>query len=271
MAVDPVRGTGRARSREDVLAAVEAIPPLPAVAFRVMQVAQDARSSAADLATVVATDPGLTSAVLRAANSAAYHRMREVRSVQEALVMLGFEQARDIAMSTAIAGSYAPNALDALFRIEAFWRHSIAVAFRAAAIAGESRASDAGAAFTAGILHDMGRLAMFYADPAGVDQAVAAAIARGEPFDALEHELLGYRHTEVGWLLAERWGLPADIRDAIGMHHHAAALSVPGLAGVVAAADQYCVARGVLPGYLAARPETPAEDAAFDRLMTRVD
>src|SRR5512140_189647 len=197
MIVNP-RNSGAPDSRKDIVATVDALPPLPAVAMRVMQVAQDPKSSATDLAIVVSSDPGLSARILRIVNSAAYRRSREVTSVQEALVMLGFIQARNIAISGAIAGAYAPDALNALFRTEMFWRHSIAVAFKASELAGRSRRIDVPSAFTAGILHNMGRLAMFYADPAGLDQAVADAIARDVPIEVSEREMLGFDHTETG-------------------------------------------------------------------------
>jgi len=260
----------RRKTRTEIIRAVEALPPLPAVAMRVVQVAQDPVSSAADLAMVVSSDPGLSASILRAANTVAYRRAQGTTSVQQALVVLGFERARNIAVSSAITSRYAPDALNALFRIDAFWRHSIAVAFKAAELARKARGLDIPTAFTAGILHNMGRLAMFYADPAAVDQAVAEAMRREEPFDEVEHELLGYDHAEVGGLLAEKWGLPQAIRDAIVEHHRAGSPDAS-LAGVVAAADRFCTAHGVLPGYIVPeRPqvETPAD---FGLLMAQVD
>ena len=212
MPATPEQPVSRAQK---LLAAIDALPPLPAVAIRVMEVAQNPKSSASDLALVVSSDPGLSGRLLRVVNSAAYRRSREITSVQEALVTLGFVQARNMAISGAIAGAYAPDALNALFRIEVFWRHSIAVAFKAAEFAGKSRRLDVPSAFTAGILHNMGRLAMYYADAAGLDQAIAAAMARGVFLEAVEGELLGADHAEVGGLLARRWKLPQDIQDAV--------------------------------------------------------
>lgn len=238
-----------ARPRKDIVGAIEALPPLPAVALRVMQVAQDPKSSASDLAIVVSSDPGLSARILRIVNSAAYRRSREITSVQEALVMLGFVQARNIAISGAIAGAYAPDALNALFRIETFWRHSIAVAFKSSELAGRSRRLDVPSAFTAGILHNIGRLAMFYYDPAGLDQAVAQAIASEAPIEAMELELLGFNHTEIGDALAEKWKLPEDVRAAIH-HHHDDDLNDQTIAGVVHVADKFCTANGLLPGYI---------------------
>ncbi|MCC7089779.1 MAG: HDOD domain-containing protein [Chloroflexi bacterium] len=237
------------RGRIDVLEAVEALPPLPAVALRVMEVAQNPKSSASDLALVVSSDPGLSGRLLRVVNSAAYRRAREITSVQEALVTVGFVQARNMAISGAIAGAYAPDALNALFRIDTFWRHSIAVAFKAAELAGRGRRLDVPSAFTAGILHNMGRLAMFYADPAGLDQAVAVAMQRETTLEQVEQELLGFDHAEIGGRLAAKWNLPAAIQAAIA-HHHGDMEVETTLAGCVAAADRYVCANGLLPGYV---------------------
>jgi HD-like signal output (HDOD) protein len=260
------------RGRIDVLEAVEALPPLPAVALRVMEVAQNPKSSASDLALVVSSDPGLSGRLLRVVNSAAYRRMREITSVQEALVTVGFVQARNMAISGAIAGAYAPDALNALFRIEVFWRHSIAVAFKGAELAGRGRRLDVPSAFTAGILHNMGRLAMFYADPAGLDQAVAEAMRRGTTLEEVEQELLGFDHAEIGGRLATRWNLPEAIRTAIADHHKDVEAETS-LAGCVAMADRYVCANGLLPGY--AIPPKPGEARAvgqdYTHLVKQVD
>jgi len=209
---------------------------------------------------------------LRVVNSAAYRRAREITSVQEALVTLGFVQARNMAISGAIAGAYAPDALNALFRIEVFWRHSIAVAFKAAELAGKSRRLDVPSAFTAGILHNMGRLAMFYADATALDQAIAACLARGESLEALEEELLGYDHAAVGGLLAKRWKLPEEIQDAVSRHHSASPDEMT-LAGVVCAADKFVVKNGLLPGYIVplAYGELPVPAPEYLQLSKQVE
>ncbi|MEO8539320.1 MAG: HDOD domain-containing protein [bacterium] len=257
---------------QSILAAMEALPPLPAVAIRVMEVAQNPRSSASDLALVVSSDPGLSGRLLRVVNSAAYRRSREITSVQEALVTLGFVQARNMAISGAIAGAYSPDALNALFRIEVFWRHSIAVAFKAAEFAGKSRRLDVPSAFTAGILHNMGRLAMFYADATALDQAIAQAMSRSVSLEEVEVELLGADHAEVGGLLAKRWNLPTEIQEAVARHHKTDIDEVS-LAGVVAAADRFVTANGLLAGYVVPLDlgEVPAYGPEFLQLSRQVD
>jgi putative nucleotidyltransferase with HDIG domain len=253
---------------------LDALPPLPAVALRVMQVAQDPASSASDLALVISSDPGLSARILRIVNSAAYRRSeREVSSVQEALVVLGFVQARNVAISSAITSAYAPDSLNAQFRIALFWRHSLAVAFRSAELAANSRKLAVPSAFTAGILHNMGRLAMFHADPAGIDRAVGLAIAEGLTLEDAEEQFLDYNHSELGGALAMRWRLPAEIVTAIARHHGADPDEVS-LAGVVAAADDFCAANAVLPGYSLPlmddeEPAVPAPEMA--RILRQVD
>jgi putative nucleotidyltransferase with HDIG domain len=266
--VEPVGAQAKRRSTLD------ALPPLPAVALRVMQVAQDPASSASDLALVISSDPGLSARILRIVNSAAYRRSeREVTSVQEALVVLGFVQARNVAISSAITSAYAPDSRNALFRIGTFWRHSLAVAFRAAEIAANSRKLAVPSAFTAGILHNMGRLAMFHADPAGMDQAVALAIAEGLTLEEAEEQSLEYSHAELGGALAMRWRLPAEIVTAIARHHAVDPTEVS-LAGVVAQADTFCQAHSILPGYVVPLPEgeeaaPPSDEMA--RILKQVD
>ena len=259
-------------NRREVLAAVDALPPLPAVALRVMQVAQNPKSSASDLALVVSADPGLSARILRIVNSAAYRRSREITSVQEALVMLGFVQARNVAISGAISGAYSPDANNALFRIETFWRHALAVAFMAADLASRGSPVDVPSAFTAGILHNMGRLAMFYADPAGLDQAVAEAMRTGHTLEQVEADMLGYDHAEVGGQLATRWQLPRAITEAIAQHHEEHT-HPDSLGGVVARADAFCTQSGLFPGYVIPAPAGTQEERSpeFTKLMKQVD
>lgn len=247
----------------------DALPPLPKVALRVIQVAQDPRSSAVDLAMAVSSDPALAARVLRVANSPLYRAQREITSVQEALVRLGFVQARNIAVSSAITAAYAPDTRNALFRIEEFWRHSLAVAFRASELAGVRPGLDVPTAFTAGLLHDIGRLALYYADPAGVDQAVARALAEEVPLDAIEREEFGVSHDEVGGRLAERWGLPPATVAAIANHHRP---SSEGLARIVAESDEWCVANQFLPGYRVPGPpgSKPARSREGERMAQQV-
>ncbi len=258
------------KTREQIVAAVESLPPLPAVAFRVVATAQDPNASAKDFALVVSSDPGLTAKLLRIVNSAAFARRRQVTSIKEALVLLGFIQARNIAVASAIAGTYPPDPGNALFRISSFWRHSLAVAFKASEAAARTRV-DPPTAFTAGVIHNIGRLAIFNADAAGLDQAVVRAITEDVPLEKIEHEALGYDHGEIGGLLAAKWGLPEEIQKAIAGHHSAP--DATPLTKVIADADRLCIEHGILPGYVIPEPLANHEPRPpeIERLLHQVD
>jgi HD-like signal output (HDOD) protein len=119
----------------------------------------------------------------------------------------------------------------------------------------------------------MGRLAMFHADPEGLESAVERALAGGIPLEEAERDVLGYDHAATGGLLAERWNLPQEIVDAISQHHEHGGGPGP-LGAVVAEADEFCIASGITPAY-----ELPASDEGerseqpgeVVRLMRRVD
>lgn len=255
----------------DLVKAIESLPPLPAIALRVMQVAQDPKSSAADLALVVSADPGLSARVLRIANSAAYRRAREVTSVQEALVVLGFVQARNVAVSSAITAAYPEQRERVLFRIDDFWRHSLAVAMKASEFAAQGRRLDVPTTFTAGILHNIGRLAMFYSEPDGIDECVRVALETGRPLEEIERECLGYSHAELGGLLAMKWRLPSEIRDAITRNHRED--QRPSVTGLVAEADELCSRNGLFAGY--SLPQTEGKEsetsAEWQHLIAQTD
>ena len=189
---------------QQAVKAMDSLPPLPAFALRVVQVVQDPNSSAVELSTVVSADPGLSAQFLRVANSASYRGNGEITSVKNALVRIGFAQTRNIAIGGAIASAFPPDALHALFRIESFWSHSLAVASYAGRLAQKAKTVDQATAFTAGVLHDIGRLAMFHADPAGLDQVVARHLAEEGSLEEIELSTLGYSHSAVDGRLAKR-------------------------------------------------------------------
>lgn len=221
---------------------------------------------------VISSDPGLSARILRIVNSVAYRRSREVTSVQEGLVVLGFIQARNIAISSAITSAYAKGTAETPFQMEAFWRHAIAVAFKASELASSMRRIDSPSAFTTGIVHDMGRLAMFHANPEAMNHAVELVVERGITIEEAEAETLDCDHAVVGGELAERWKLPRDVIDAIARHHSVSDME-ESLAGVIARSDRYCSSHGIMPCYFVEddEPEDATPEPPFVRLMAQVD
>jgi putative nucleotidyltransferase with HDIG domain len=230
---------------------VEDLPPLPAVAARVMGMADDERTSALDLAQVLSTDQALTAKLIKLSNSAYYGFARRVSTVREAVLVLGFKQVRQVAVGASIINAWkGPREADDHFDLDLFWGHSVAVAVIAESFAKKGRFAKPEDAFTAGILHDIGRLVLRQALPREFRMAVSMAKSRGLPLHVTELRTTGYLHDEIGRALGERWKFPPHLVEAIACHHdEKVAPAADGLSGVIAYANQYALHHGLYCGY----------------------
>ena len=188
--------------------------PLPAVAARALQLAEGDRFSAHELAGAVAADPALTARVLRLANSAYYGFPRRIATVRDAVVLLGFPAVRSATLAAsviqAMPDARGVNAAD-------FWRHSITVGLLAEVLA-RARRRHVDEAFTAGVLHNAGRLALAQQRPEALAQARMAARRNGVTIEQAQRELLGFTDAKLGGALAIRRSFPAELAEAVRLH-----------------------------------------------------
>ena len=236
---------------DQLLEKIDDLPPLPAVAARVMGMADNERTSAMDLAQVLATDQALTAKLIRVSNSAYYGFARRVSTVREAVVMLGFKQVRQVAVGASVMNAFKQGQRsDAAFNIDLFWGHSVAVAVAAEALAKKTRAARPEDAFTAGILHDIGRLVLRQTMPVEFNEAVRTARESGMSLHLAEVELTGYAHDDIGRALGERWKFPPHLVEAVRCHHDERLTPQnDGLAGVIAQANRLALHYGLYCGY----------------------
>lgn len=234
----------------ELLSRIDELPPLPAVAARVMGMAEDEKTSAMDLAQVLATDQALTAKLIRISNSAYYGFARRISTVREAVVMLGFKQVRQVAVGASLMNTFKKGSPNDPFDLDLFWGHSVAVAVAAEALAKKSFAVKQEDAFTAGILHDIGRLVLRQVLPDEFAQAVLLARTGEVPLHVAELEYTGYSHDDVGRVLGEQWKFPGHLVEAVQCHHDESLTAVnDGLAGVVAQADRLILHYGLYCGY----------------------
>lgn len=227
---------------------VEELAPLPHVASRVIQVTEDDRFSAYDLAAVIATDTALTAKMLRLANSAYYGYPRRIMTVRDAVVLIGFRAVRSTAIAAAIIDLF-PAQGDGPFNMDLFWGHSVACGLVAEAMAHESGYARPDEAFTVGILHDVGRIVMSQYEPERFSHALYVALNEHQPLHEAEQREFGFDHMLVGSKLAERWSFPAQVCAAIADHHDLAhASDRSGLTFVVAHANALCHRHGLWCG-----------------------
>lgn len=206
-------------SLEEIVKKTSDLPTIPAAALAVMQEAALATSTASSVANHIAQDHALTARVLRLANSAYYGLSRQVDDLQEAVVVLGMRSVRNLAI---VASTY-PWLSVALkgygLGPKMMWTHSFAVAVAAQLLARKSGKADEDVAFTAGLLHNLGKLAMSIWLEKRLNAMLQYAMRENLTFDEVERKLFGYDHADVGAYLGETWNLPASLVGAMRYHH----------------------------------------------------
>jgi putative nucleotidyltransferase with HDIG domain len=226
------------------------LAPLKSVAARAIQLAEDERSAAMDLATVISSDLALTAKLLRLSNSAYYGYSRRIGNVREAVILLGMRTVRSVAISSGIIDSFSLAAPHELFVKDLFWAHSVCVGLVAEVIARETRIARPEDAFTAGVLHDIGKLAMMLAEPAAFAEVVDLVTEKGKRYGEAERAVFGIGHEQVGWRLAQRWKFPEPLCEAIRRHHpQRAQAGLEGLSDIVAVANLACNREGLACGF----------------------
>jgi HD-like signal output (HDOD) protein len=213
---------------------VEEISTLPHVALRIIEVANNENSGAADLKEVLESDPPLSARVLRCVNSAAYALRTRVSNLQHAIAYLGCKQVRNLAITASVSDLFKKNEPIGSYRRSALWRHFIAVGICARLVAMRLRLANFEDAFLAGLLHDLG---IILEDQHAHQQFKAAMLALdpNRTLIDIEREHLGFDHTLAGDRVAARWNLPESVRAAM-RHHHASAAYRGGETAVL-----YCV------------------------------
>ena len=209
-----------------ILRQVEGLPTLPAVAVQVLQVASNEAASVDDICRSIESDPALASRILKLVHRADAGVSGEVTSLDRAVLLLGFEAVRCAVLAVSVFSTFGPtrSAAEQSFSLN-YWKHSVAVATCAELLAGELIANwgrDAGVltgeAFLAGLLHDIGKLALDMTVPKSFAKVVEAVdLLRGNIAD-VERSVIGVDHQVVGKRLAELWQLPTMLRDVIWLH-----------------------------------------------------
>ncbi|GAX61096.1 metal dependent phosphohydrolase [Candidatus Scalindua japonica] len=191
------------------------------MALRVIEVTADPKSSANDLMAIISPDVSLTTKILKIANSPFYGLTREISSLQHAVTVLGFKEIRNLVISTVAFDSFKNIKQGGRFDINKFWKHSFYCALAAKAIAVDLKIKS-NELFVAGLVHDIGKLAMFITFPSEFMMQLEIMSPLKIKYTAFEGEkdVFGMTHDEVGMRLLKKWMFPESLINAVGYHHH---------------------------------------------------
>lgn len=205
---------------QKLIAQMKKLPSPPNLYFKIVAALQSPDTSIDDIGAMVAQDPVLSAKILQVVNSAVFGLQLQVVSANEAVMYLGMETTKSLVL-LAHTFSYFDKVRTAEFSVEKLWKHSVTTGKLAEQIARSQSCpvEVVGQAFTAGMLHDLGKLLLAANVPDGFKEALTKAKEQNIPLWDAETNVFGAAHSELGACLLGIWGLPMPIVEAVALHH----------------------------------------------------
>lgn len=196
---------------------VKTMPALPVSVSKVLEIANDPGASPVDLNKVISVDPVLMARVLKLINSAYYGLPSKVNSLVRAIIMLGINTVKNLALSSAVVDALGQKTNFQALSPTAFWRHSLGVGVTAKLIAKKRNVNPQSLEeyFISGLLHGIGKIPLNNALASEYLEAMSLADRQRIPLNNAERRVLGFDHTYVGVLIGEAWKLGNSILDTI--------------------------------------------------------
>jgi len=200
---------------------IKTMPSLPTSVNKVLEICNNPQTSPADLNHVISLDPVLVGRVLKLINSAYYGLGQPVTNLARAIIMLGINTVKNLALSTAIMGHMSTDKSSSGLEMEGFWRHSLCVGVSAKYLA-RKRGIDAKMTeeyFTAGLLHDIGKIPLNAVLAKEYMLTVSVADRKRKSLFDVEKSTLGLDHCMAGAMITDAWKLEGAVGDTIVQHH----------------------------------------------------
>ncbi|MFM9957663.1 MAG: HDOD domain-containing protein [Phycisphaerales bacterium] len=247
------------------------IATLPEITVKIIELVEDPTSTAQDLHKVIANDPALCSRVLKVVNSSFYGLPGQIGSINRAIVMLGLNAVKNIAISASLAKLFRGGQLCPNFAAKDLWTHSISVGVTAKMIADELGMAIADEAFLAGLMHDIGIMVELQSDKNKLIEVLTRTKVGPDGVPAgnmieIERAVFGADHQQFGRGLCERWKFPKAFATVCGHHHNPTELPSGGrsLAGIIYIADR--AAASIKGGLRLDLPHTDLDSNVMDEV-----
>jgi len=253
-------------SQESLIEAIQTLKPISDAAIQTLDLARDPTSSFHQLERLILQDQVLTANLLRLVNSAYYQMPTAVSTVSQALGLLGLNAFRRLVMQIFVHDLFARKLYAYSMEAGALFHHSVVCARITELLINTGSDEEREKAYLAGLLHDLGKVVLERCASARFPQVVDLVLFKGMEFHKAERDVLGTDHPAVGRLVADIWRLPAELGEAIALHHQPL-LAAPGQRRLVCAvhvASLLCNMLGV--GFSSDTMANQAEPAAFREL-----
>ncbi|MDA8083638.1 MAG: HDOD domain-containing protein [Nitrospiraceae bacterium] len=244
------------------------IPAVPMVAMKILRLVEEENINVDALQDVIMADQSLAARVLKMANSSFYGLRRNIDTVSEAIIMMGFNTIKNLALAVSTKDVYKKFGL----LEQKLWEHSIGVSVAAGLLAQAIRFPSAEEATVAGLLHDVGKVVMNNSQPERFSLLTEMVYNDRVMFIDREKDMFGFGHAEVGGIFALRWGFSGHLSDAIRRHHFEAfddllelEPSTRNLCCIIALADAICIRLGV--GYRGPMADLNLRDREYMELL----
>jgi putative nucleotidyltransferase with HDIG domain len=191
---------------------------LPQIYQRFNLVINHPRSSIADITKVITEDTGISSCILKLANSPMYGYHSNIDSISKAIMIIGTQQLRDMVLAISVLRVF-KGIPEYLINMTSFWQHSITIGIVSRILATYLREPNLERFFVTGILHDVGQMILCTRTPELVQETIATSRKSGEPNYAIQRSMLGFDHGDVGGELLKRWRIPEIIAEPVACHH----------------------------------------------------
>lgn len=203
---------------QDIIAKVGNLPSLPAVAARINCEIENEAMSAKGLGAIISEDSALSAHTLRLSNSAFYGMPRQISTIEKAVMVLGFDAVKNLALSVSIFAFFRTGVSPSI-DVMGMWNHSLGTAVSARALVGLTNSKLAEHAFLFGIIHDIGKVVLVNHCLKDMEEVARLIQAEGISQEEAESQVLGFSHQKIGALLLKEWKFPEGLIAGVKLHH----------------------------------------------------
>ncbi len=201
---------------EDIVKKIGSLPPLPAVAMKLIGLLNNPETKVSELVEIISKDQALTVDILKIVNSPFYGLRKEIVSISQAINYLGFMNLKSLLLALSTKKFMQSGDLKDVI----LWKHSLATALFSKYIGEKIKVYNPEELFVTGLLHDIGKTVMRRKISHVYDPIIDEAYSAGKHFEELEKAVLGFSHSDVGMFLVQEWNLGERMKTVIFYHHH---------------------------------------------------